>query len=229
MTLIANTRAKPQRIAYIRASVYDDYSSAARGCAGAAAESRRRHRMSSSKTSTTRTTTRQTEHARAHERNPFAFGVLRSTIFFEWSCASDGDDKKGDGHLQRQVMGGWMGVGRAGESERTCSPSCGSMSSVDLDHESPTRRRPVRVRRRRSQRRAERGERSEGGKCQRTIGSIVRGAPPREPIKRAPGPQTIEPISPQCLCPSPRTQIFRARVEHFRRNLTGIYRNLPHF
>ena len=99
-----------------------------------------------------------------------------------------------------------MGVGRAEESERTCSPSCGSSSSVDIERASPTRRRPVRVRRRRSQRRAERGEKSEGGKCQRTIGSLVRGAPPREPIKRAPGPQTIEPISPQCLCPSHRTQ-----------------------
>ena len=42
--------------------------------------------------------------------------------------------------------------------------------------------------------------------CQREIGSIVRGAPPREPIKRAPRPQTIEPISPQCLRPSHRTQ-----------------------
>ena len=139
---------------------------------------------------------------------PLRCAVLRST-WVGWARERRRRENltgEGTGTCKRQVMGGWMGVGRAGESERTCSPSCGSMSSVDLDHESPTRRRPVRVRRRRSQRCAERGERSEGGKCQRTIGSIVRGAPPREPIKRAPGPQTIEPISPQCLCPSHRTQ-----------------------
>ena len=99
-----------------------------------------------------------------------------------------------------------MGVGRASEHNHLLVATYLSMLRIDADRAPPTRRRPVRVRRRRSQRRAERGERSEGGKCQRTIGSIVRGAPPREPIKRAPGPQTIEPISPQCLCPSHRTQ-----------------------
>ena len=89
----------------------------ARGCAGAAAESRRRHRMLSPPSSKTRTTTRQTEHARAHERNPFAFGVLRSTSFFEWSCASDGDDKKGDGHMQTS-SDGWVDGGWASGRER---------------------------------------------------------------------------------------------------------------
>ena len=56
-----------------------------------------------------------------------------------------------------------MGVGRARDSERTCSPSCPRPRLVDLERESSPRRRPVRVRRRRSQRRAERGERTEGG------------------------------------------------------------------
>ena len=63
-----------------------------------------------------------------------------------------------------------MGVGRARESERTCSPRCPRPRLVDLERKSASRRRPVRVRWRRSQRRAERGERSEGGKCHGLFG-----------------------------------------------------------
>ena len=99
-----------------------------------------------------------------------------------------------------------MGVGRAEESERTCSPSCGSSSSVDIERASPTRRRPVRVRRRRSQRRAERGEKSEGGKCDGSIGSAVRMAPLSQVGSGREGPQTSEPIDLFSLRPSHRTQ-----------------------
>ena len=99
-----------------------------------------------------------------------------------------------------------MGVGRAEESERTCSPSCGSSSSVDIERASPTRRRPVRVRRRRSQRRAERGEKSEGGKCDGSIGSAVRGQPLSQVGSGREGPQTAEPIDLFSLRPSHRTQ-----------------------
>ena len=66
-----------------------------------------------------------------------------------------------------------MGVGRARDSERTCSPSCPRPRLVDLERESSPRRRPVRVRRRRSQRRAERGDRSEGGKCPRRFHAVL--------------------------------------------------------
>ena len=60
-----------------------------------------------------------------------------------------------------------MGVGRASEQNLTYLMSRPKVRPVDADRAPPSRRRPVRVRRRRSQRRAERGERSEGGKCPR--------------------------------------------------------------
>ena len=60
-----------------------------------------------------------------------------------------------------------MGVGRAHEQNTTYLTSRPKVRPVDPDRAPPTRRRPVRVRRRRSQRRAERGDRSEGGKCPR--------------------------------------------------------------
>ena len=66
-----------------------------------------------------------------------------------------------------------MGVGRAKDSERTCSPSCPRPRLVDLERKSASRRRPVRVRWRRSQRRAERGDRSEGGKCPRRFQAVL--------------------------------------------------------
>ena len=58
-----------------------------------------------------------------------------------------------------------MGVGRAHEQNTTYLTSRPKVRPVDPDRAPPTRRRPVRVRRRRSQRRAERGETSEGGEC----------------------------------------------------------------
>ena len=63
-----------------------------------------------------------------------------------------------------------MGVGRASEQNLTYLISRPKVRPVDADRAPPSRRRPVRVRRRRSQRRAERGERSEGGKCHGSIG-----------------------------------------------------------
>ena len=99
-----------------------------------------------------------------------------------------------------------MGVGRARDSERTCSPSCPRPRLVDLERESSPRRRPVRVRRRRSQRRAERGERSEGGKCHGSIGTKVRIAPLSQVGSRREGPQTLVPIDRFSLRPSLATQ-----------------------
>ena len=60
-----------------------------------------------------------------------------------------------------------MGVGRASEHGFFWRATYLRRRSIDADRAPPTRRRPVRVRRRRSQRRAERGDRSEGGKCPR--------------------------------------------------------------
>ena len=99
-----------------------------------------------------------------------------------------------------------MGVGRARESERTCSPSCPRPRLVDLERESSPRRRPVRVRRRRSQRRAERGERSEGGKCDGLIGVEVRITPLSQAGSGRERPQTSTPIDRFSLRPSLATQ-----------------------
>ena len=99
-----------------------------------------------------------------------------------------------------------MGVGRARESERTCSPSCPRPRLVDLERESSPRRRPVRVRRRRSQRRAERGERSEGGKCHGSLHTLVRIAPLSQVGSGHEGPRTKVCKSLQCLRPSLATQ-----------------------
>ena len=106
-----------------------------------------------------------------------------------------------------------MGVGRARESERTCSPSCPRPRLVDLERESSPRRRPVRVRRRRSQRRVERGERSEGGKCHGSIGSEVRIAPLSQVGSGCERPQTSEPIDRFSLRPSHAHNVRR----HHRR------------
>ena len=56
-----------------------------------------------------------------------------------------------------------MGIGRAGEHKIFWRATDLSMMGIDYPRAHPTRRRPVRVRRRRVQRRAERGERTEGG------------------------------------------------------------------
>ena len=63
-----------------------------------------------------------------------------------------------------------MGVGRASEHETFWRATYLRRRSIDADRAPPTRRRPVRVRWRRSQRRAERGEKSEGGKCHGLFG-----------------------------------------------------------
>ena len=99
-----------------------------------------------------------------------------------------------------------MGVGRASEQNTTYLTTFGSMLSVDVDRAPPTRRRPVRVRRRRSQRRTERGDRSEGGKCHGSIGTKVRIAPLSQVGSRREGPRTLVPIDRFSLCPSHRTQ-----------------------
>ena len=113
---------------------------------------------------------------------------------------------EGTGTCKRQVMGGWMGVGRASEQNTTYLTTFGSMLSVDVDRAPPTRRRPVRVRRRRSQRRAERGERSEGCKCDGSIGSAVRMAPLSQVGSGRERPQTSAPIDRFSLRPSLATQ-----------------------
>ena len=66
-----------------------------------------------------------------------------------------------------------MGVGRASEHETFWRATYLRRRSIDADRAPPTRRRPVRVRRRRSQRRAERGDRSEGGKCPRRFQAVL--------------------------------------------------------
>ena len=63
-----------------------------------------------------------------------------------------------------------MGVGRASERKTFWRATYLRMRKVDLERKSASRRRPVRVRWRRSQRRAERGEKSEGGKCHGLLG-----------------------------------------------------------
>ena len=106
-----------------------------------------------------------------------------------------------------------MGVGRASEHETFWRATYLRRRSIDADRAPPTRRRPVRVRRRRSQRRAERGERSEGGKCHRSIGSTVRMAPLSQVGSGRERPQTVEPIDRFSLRPSHAHNVRR----HHRR------------
>ena len=74
-----------------------------------------------------------------------------------------------------------MGVGRASEHETFWRATYLRRRSIDADRAPPTRRRPVRVRRRRSQRRTKRGERSEGGGMGRRVNESPRRRMAREP------------------------------------------------
>ena len=74
-----------------------------------------------------------------------------------------------------------MGVGRASEHETFWRTTYLRRRSIDADRAPPTRRRPVRVRRRRSQRRTKRGERSEGGGMGRRVLRSPRRRMAREP------------------------------------------------
>ena len=90
----------------------------------------------------------------------------------ENTCQVDAEEDKFSqgpalpGHRFKWVLG----IGRAGEHKTFWRATYLGMVRIDADRAPPSRRRPVHVRRRRSQRRAERGERSEGGKCHGLFG-----------------------------------------------------------